>query len=59
MEGDHDEGAAEAAAAVPNGLGGEDYVVVKAGDQAGAVQAVATDGGDHQEDLAGGVRISI
>lgn len=54
MEGDHDEAAAEAAPPVPNGLGGEDYVVVKAGDQDGAVQAVATDGGDHLEDLAGG-----
>ncbi|KAM0878559.1 hypothetical protein ACQ4PT_034789 [Festuca glaucescens] len=53
MEGDHEEGAAEAAAAVPNGLGGEDYVVVKAGDEDGAVEAVATDGGD-QEDLADG-----
>jgi hypothetical protein len=54
MEGDHDEAAAEAAPPVPNGLGGEDYVVVKAGDEDGAVEAVATDGGDHQEDLAGG-----
>ncbi|KAM0864035.1 hypothetical protein ACQ4PT_044192 [Festuca glaucescens] len=53
MEGEHEEGAAEAAAAVPNGLGGEDYVVVKAGDEDGAAEAVATDGGD-QEDLADG-----
>jgi hypothetical protein len=50
MEGEHEEGAA---AAVPNGLGGEDYVVVKSGDEDGAVDAVATDGGDH-EDLAAG-----
>uniref|UniRef100_A0ACD5WZH0 Uncharacterized protein n=1 Tax=Avena sativa TaxID=4498 RepID=A0ACD5WZH0_AVESA len=50
MEGGREEGAV---AAVANGLGGEDYVVVKSGDEDGAVEAVATEVSGH-EDLADG-----
>uniref|UniRef100_A0ACD5WWM7 Uncharacterized protein n=1 Tax=Avena sativa TaxID=4498 RepID=A0ACD5WWM7_AVESA len=51
MEGGREEGAV---AAVANGLGGEDYVVVKSGDEDGAMEAVATEASDR-EDLADGV----
>ncbi|CAM0873812.1 unnamed protein product [Alopecurus aequalis] len=46
MEGEREEGADSAAAVVANGLGGEDYVVVKSGDEDGAAAALATETGD-------------